>query len=805
MKRTARRMDSGGSSNDQGSSLGAPGKRTRTEMLRRRAAPRADSGPDDAATRAVVEKGSGSPVDASVRRQVEPHVGADLGGVRVHTDDAAQESATALHARAFTYGSDVFMGHGESPTDVHLMAHELTHVVQQGAAPAGIQRKVEVGGVHDPAEAEADQVADRVVGGTPSQLIVADGATLAAGQMTRERFLAHLHEVVSEAASDVLGPLWSVAGCPYIERWFAQHANAAPAQLEALARRYAGVTSSTAEGFLAPIAARVRLGIVTWSSGGDVSADLAAAGASGAAAAPGPAAAAAPAVQAKAASSPPPADAPAPMVAAALGEGAALDGGAASRIGDAFGDGFGDVRIHTDARAARMADDRNATAFTVGNHIAFNADAYQPGTPHGDALLAHELAHVVQQRGAGPGQVQAQASGESSAHEEDADVAAEGVLARLYGGGARVMRKAIGAIRPALTSGVQLQRCPKDPDKDKEKAKTPVVAPKTPAGPPPLPTPITDKKTLAKGEMKWTLKAESAIRAAVDVEFKPDEKTVDAKNVSFVQTVRNQLGADRVYPGGPMPLGDKSTYSRYEEASEHRRVDHFAKAENDPFYGAEWDATAKKWKRENTTWKVGNSTKGGTSSEAKLTDGPDEPMARTGSGDTIKEFETCAMTLETREALGAIKWGWKAKDAKDSPIELIGGTHADVTDAPSASLESALDKFYDAKFEVILDGFAPGKADLTAGHKAQLDGVVTKMKADTATKVQLGGAADLKEPDGPGVSQKRADATQAYLVSKGIDATKISIEAYGSDWARVKTSAGTDEPKNRRVQVWVRK
>jgi hypothetical protein len=68
---------------------------------------------------------------------------------------------------------------------------------------------------------------------------------------------------------------------------------------------------------------------------------------------------------------------------------------------------FGDVRIHTDGKAAESARLINAQAFTVGNHIVFDTGEYAPHTASGQRLLAHELAHVVQQRssrmgGSGP-------------------------------------------------------------------------------------------------------------------------------------------------------------------------------------------------------------------------------------------------------------------------------------------------------------------------------------------------------------------------------------------------------------------
>ena len=71
---------------------------------------------------------------SSVRSAIEPGLGVDLGGVRVHDGAQAHEATSLLQARAATYGSHLFLGRGESRYDVPLMAHEATHVVQQGAS-----------------------------------------------------------------------------------------------------------------------------------------------------------------------------------------------------------------------------------------------------------------------------------------------------------------------------------------------------------------------------------------------------------------------------------------------------------------------------------------------------------------------------------------------------------------------------------------------------------------------------------------------------------------------------------------------
>jgi hypothetical protein len=75
-----------------------------------------------------------------------------------------------------------------------------------------------------------------------------------------------------------------------------------------------------------------------------------------------------------------------------------------------FDTSFESVRVHSDAEASRSAQRLGADAYTVGSDVVFAAGRYSPGTPQGQRLLAHEVAHVVQQRRGGgplPGTVQA--------------------------------------------------------------------------------------------------------------------------------------------------------------------------------------------------------------------------------------------------------------------------------------------------------------------------------------------------------------------------------------------------------------
>jgi hypothetical protein len=79
--------------------------------------------------------GRGQPLSPAVRADMESRVGFDFGAVRIHTDGSAGQLARAVNARAFTVQNDVVFGSGEYHPDTQdgqkLLAHELTHVVQQ--------------------------------------------------------------------------------------------------------------------------------------------------------------------------------------------------------------------------------------------------------------------------------------------------------------------------------------------------------------------------------------------------------------------------------------------------------------------------------------------------------------------------------------------------------------------------------------------------------------------------------------------------------------------------------------------------
>ena len=140
------------------------------------------------------------------------------------------------------------------------------------------------------------------------------------------------------------------------------------------------------------------------------------------------------------------------------------DGGqpipASSRIGleAAFGTDLTSTRVHTGATAASLASGMNARAFTIGDDIAFGHGEFQPGSLEGDALIAHEVAHVLQQRTSPDGPAAA-TNGEEAA-EHDADQAAVSVVARMWGGMQSGAADLVTNAGPRVRSGLALRRCP---------------------------------------------------------------------------------------------------------------------------------------------------------------------------------------------------------------------------------------------------------------------------------------------------------------------------------------------------------
>ncbi|MFG2134628.1 DUF4157 domain-containing protein [Streptomyces sp. NPDC048751] len=136
----------------------------------------------------VIGSGSGQTLGADVRSDMEARLGADFSDVRVHTGDAAHESAKSVGAHAYTVGNNVVFQRDAYDTSSQAgrttLAHELTHVIQQrhgpvdgAAAPGGIR-------VSDPSdryEREASANAERVMSAPAPASQAAEQAAAAPG------------------------------------------------------------------------------------------------------------------------------------------------------------------------------------------------------------------------------------------------------------------------------------------------------------------------------------------------------------------------------------------------------------------------------------------------------------------------------------------------------------------------------------------------------------------------------------------------------------------------------------------------
>ncbi|MGH2949680.1 MAG: DUF4157 domain-containing protein, partial [Solirubrobacteraceae bacterium] len=289
--------------------------------------------------------------------------------------------------------------------------------LQRSAGNAAVAR--ELGGSDGGSAHVAEAAGAAAAPGTG--LIVADEATPGPNQMRRSDFLDQARPALLETARAALGGTpWGAYAEPVVADWLAQLEALDVAGLEHAARG-AGLRLESA-GSAAELMALAQgkleralagdLRALTAGGGGAEAEELEGAGEESVARTP--------------------AD-PTRLRRSALGRGAGLPGELGGALGAAMGRDLSGVQVHTGSDAGRAAQSLGARAFTVGEDIAFAPGEYQPGTLVGQALIAHEVAHVVQQDGAGQAPLAKGAPGDA-ALEEDADLAAVGALARLVPG-----------------------------------------------------------------------------------------------------------------------------------------------------------------------------------------------------------------------------------------------------------------------------------------------------------------------------------------------------------------------------------
>jgi hypothetical protein len=362
----------------------------------------------------------------------------------------------------------------------------------------------------------AEQDATDETRGTERSLVVADDADPGHGQMRKSEFLRELRGRTCPAADQILAEAGrSTDDCPYIEAWFGYYDIRSAEQVDRALQRYAQGTAAltTAVDAIERVVARIRVSVATWVRTGEVT-GLPEGSPSLPPASSGTPSATPLALQMKTGEAAPPSAAELVALPAEhdgndrplgvedgrdadatpgqvdpgelqrrLGPGRPLDSSVRMAMGGALNADFSGVRVHDDPQAGSITRSLEARAFAVGGHVAFAPNEYAPGTLRGDALIAHELAHVVQQ-GAAPVTDGAPEAARVTGLEADADSAAASAVAALHRGHAAPRGRG-----PALRTGLQLSRCyprtvprevfePKSPfDQPELKGDEPVAAP----------------------------------------------------------------------------------------------------------------------------------------------------------------------------------------------------------------------------------------------------------------------------------------------------------------------------------------
>ncbi len=320
--------------------------------------------------------------------------------------------------------------------------------------------------------AAADSGDQTAAAGAPASasgsLIVADeAAAIAPQQMTKSEFLAQLRASICAATDAILAASGrSTEGCPYLDFWFGYYRAQDASHIERAIQKYApdSAGAGSAKDYIPLITDRVRSAVSVWAATGKITGvpENISIGQNGSTQASPVNGTSGPSERVSfktQGGEPRGTDDPA-AIRAQLTTGRSLDTPVKNRMESAFGVDFSRVRVHTDAAASGLSARLNARAFTIGHDVAFGGGEYQPGTLLGDALIAHELAHVVQQAG-GSTTTAPMAAGDGSynALEHDADVSALGAVASIWGMARGSLAGIARNVMPQLRSGLRLQGC----------------------------------------------------------------------------------------------------------------------------------------------------------------------------------------------------------------------------------------------------------------------------------------------------------------------------------------------------------
>jgi hypothetical protein len=338
----------------------------------------------------------------------------------------------------------------------------------------------------------------------------------------------------------------------------------------------------------------------------------------------------------------------------------------------AFGQGFSHVRIHTDTQAAALSAGLNARAFTIGQDIAFGVGEYQPGTLIGDALIAHELAHVIQQGGrlVAP-QAKLEVSHPTDTAEIEADTLAESVIS--------------SAERPSTSRSLVLRDQLRVTPPTISRVMAPLIQ-RDLKGEYPARN-GTFNLDLKRAKEKVPHQGRSFTRIGLEgtVKFKASEEARDSKSIRLLQIARNEdltTNRDVEWKGEEATRNELRTVEEKDKDIKPGYLVDILPPDRQkqalpvsPYYRDYWKNEGKS---------QDGSKEGGKVEEASLWDFPRTFSQRRFS------FETAAKATDQEFIYASISWGftvsgnWFWRGVKEE--------HASVHDEPSATFGAAINK-----------------------------------------------------------------------------------------------------------------
>lgn len=465
-----------------------------------------------------------------------------------------------------------------------------------------------------------------------------------------------------------------------------------------------------------------------------------------------------------------------------------------AKMEDAFGFDFSAVRIHQ----GPQADALGAQAFTQGTDVHFAPGKYAPEDPAGQALLGHELAHVVQQsqgRVAATTQAKGVDVNDDDGLEREADLAgaaaARGERMSMGGGGvsaecAPIQAKAAGSV---------VQMAPVDTHYGK----------------------FTDEKYDVEGS-----KLEAVIK------FTPKDPIV-AKKIGLTQSIKFQIGGvnqaldpasrERMSPTGDRidRLSDRNTpiYGSDDLTGADKKLKDTKEDNNtsgnptelNPFKDANNDGAPDN--ADNATYQLGHRIKQGTNWDVKDAGLHDSVYIRT-SANTSREFETAALALEGAQEntyLGSVKWGWKRDNAGTlSKVPFALGSMG----TPTKAFLGAAKGWNDAKTRghvtpianntKVVDGSGTELFKINTGDKATQEDTITIADVGYISITMVGGA-----HDGEVGNVKTSELKDAGDGNDTVDLPVPKVKLTSAATALFKKDKGDDKtkdlPKDTRVTV----